>query len=41
MEENGVDALETDKKGRPTPYISYTKFINEIDVNGTSSLRAK
>ncbi|PRS36128.1 hypothetical protein C6W19_15715 [Bacillus sp. RJGP41] len=26
LEENGVDALETDKKGRPTSYISYTKL---------------
>ncbi|WP_286178581.1 hypothetical protein [Bacillus sp. B4EP4a] len=26
LEENGVDALETDKKGRPTSeYISFTK----------------
>ncbi|WP_170971544.1 hypothetical protein [Peribacillus simplex] len=27
MEENGVDALETDKKGHPTSeYISFTKL---------------
>ncbi|USK80954.1 hypothetical protein QRD90_03015 [Peribacillus frigoritolerans] len=26
MEENGVDALETDKRGRPTSYISFTKL---------------
>ncbi|MCY9137749.1 hypothetical protein [Peribacillus frigoritolerans] len=26
MEENEVDALETDKRGRPTSYISFTKL---------------